>query len=99
MLEQLRHREIQQASTILSNKLGLTQTHLVEGERISGTFSRSVHLASSKYALIQKSKEFTLGPWRPELEQVRGKPSSGTASSQGINWDWNAKRSPSLGIS
>jgi Protein of unknown function (DUF3363) len=99
ILEQLRHREIQQASTILSNELGLTQTHLVEGERISGTFSRSVHLASGKYAVIEKSKEFTLVPWRPELEQFRGKSLSGTASGQGINWDWNKKRGQGLGIS
>jgi type IV secretory pathway VirD2 relaxase len=99
MLEHLRQREIQQASTILSNKLGLTQTHAVEGERIAGTFTRSVHLASGKYAMIEKSKEFTLVPWRPELEQFRGKSLSGTASGQGINWDWNKRRGQGLGIS
>jgi type IV secretory pathway VirD2 relaxase len=99
ILEQLRQREIQQASTVLSSELGLTQAHLIEGEQIAGTFSRSVHLASGKYAVIQKSKEFTLVPWRPELERFRGKALSGTASSQGINWDWNAKRGQGLGIS
>jgi type IV secretory pathway VirD2 relaxase len=99
ILEQLRQREIQQASAILSNKLGLTQAHLIEGEQIAGTFSRSVHLASGKYAVIQKSKEFTLVPWRPELEQFRGKTLSGTATSRGINWDWNMKRDQGLGIS
>jgi type IV secretory pathway VirD2 relaxase len=99
MLEHLRHREIQQASAILSNELGLTQAHPLEGERIGGIFSRSVHLASGKYAVIQKSKEFTLVPWRPELEQFRGKVLSGTATNQGINWDWNMKRGQGLGIS
>jgi type IV secretory pathway VirD2 relaxase len=99
ILEHLRQREIQQASAILSNELGLTQAHPVEGERITGNFSRSVHLASGKYAVIQKSREFTLVPWRPELEQFRGKALSGTASSQGINWDWNMKRGQGLGIS
>jgi Protein of unknown function (DUF3363) len=77
----------------------LTQAHPFEGERISGTFSRSVHLASGKYAVIQKSKEFTLVPWRPELEQFREKALSGTATNQGINWDWNVKRGQGLGIS
>ena len=33
------------------------------------------------------------------LEQFRGKSLSGTSSSQGINWDWNAKRGQGLGIS
>ena len=99
MLEQLRQRDLRQASQILSSKLGLTHAPLGEGENIFGTFSRSVDLASGKYAVIQKSKEFTLVPWRPELEQFRGKPLSGTAGSQGINWDWNAKRGQGLGIS
>jgi type IV secretory pathway VirD2 relaxase len=99
LLEQLRQRDLRQASQILSNELGLTHAQLVEGEKISGTFNRSVDLASGKYAVIQKSKEFTLVPWRPELEQFRGKPLSGTANSQGITWDWNAKRSQSLAIS
>ena len=99
MLEQLRQRDLRQASQILSNELGLTHAHFVEGEKISGTFSRSVDLASGKYAVIQKSKEFTLVPWRPELEQFRGKSLSGTSSSQGINWVWNARRGQCLGIS
>jgi len=99
MLEQLRQRDLRQACQILSTELGLTHAHLVEGERIVGAFNRSVDLASGKYAVIQKSKEFTLVPWRPELEQFRGKPLSGTASSQGINWDWNTKRGQGLGIS
>jgi type IV secretory pathway VirD2 relaxase len=99
MLEQLRQRDLRQASQILSTELGLTHAHLVEGERIAGTFNRSVDLASGKYAVVQKSKEFTLVPWRPELEQFRGKSLSGTASNQGINWDWSAKRGQGLGIS
>jgi type IV secretory pathway VirD2 relaxase len=99
MLEQLRQRDLRQASQILSNELGLTQALLAEGEKISGTFNRSLNLASGKYAVIQKSKEFTLVPWRPELEQFRGKPLSGTAGSHGIQWDWNAKRQMGIGIS
>ena len=98
MLEQLRQRNLRQASQLLSSKLGLTHEQAVEGERIEGTFSSSVNLASGKYAVIQKSKEFTLVPWRPEMEQFRGKALSGTASSQGINWDWNMKRGQGLGV-
>ena len=99
MLDQLRQRDLRQVSQTLSNKLGLSHAQPIEGERIEGTFSRSVNLASGKYAVIQKSKEFTLVPWRPELEQFRGKALSGTAGSQGINWDWNMKRGQGLGIS
>jgi type IV secretory pathway VirD2 relaxase len=97
MLDQLRQRDLQQASQVLSKELGLANTQLGEGDRIYGTFSRSVNLASGKYAVIQKSKEFILVPWRPEMEQYRGKAISGTTSSQGINWDWNVKRGQGLG--
>ena len=96
MLDQLRQRDLQQASQVLSKELGLANTQLGEGDRIYGTFSRSVNLASGKYAVIQKSKEFILVPWRPEMEQYRGKALSGTTSSQGINWDWNVKRGQGL---
>jgi type IV secretory pathway VirD2 relaxase len=99
MLEQLRRRDLRQAGQILAKELGLPNAQVMEGERIDGTFTRSANLASGKYAVIQKSKEFTLVPWRPEMEQFRGKPLDGTAGSQGINWDWNAGRSRGLGIS
>jgi len=33
------------------------------------------------------------------MEQFRGKTLTGTAGSQGINYDWNAGRSRGLGIS
>jgi type IV secretory pathway VirD2 relaxase len=99
MLDQLRQRDLRQASQILSKELGIAHAQLGEGDRIDGTFGRSINLASGKYAVIQKSKEFTLVPWRPEMEQFRGKPLYGTTSSQGINWDWNLKRGQGLGIS
>jgi type IV secretory pathway VirD2 relaxase len=99
MLDHLRKGDLQQASQVVSRKLALAHMHLVDGERIIGTFNRSVDLASGKYAVIQISKEFTLVPWRPELEALRGKPLSGTAKSQGITWDWNAQRQHGLGIS
>jgi hypothetical protein len=99
MLDHLRQRDLQQTSQVVSRELGLAPTHLAEGERIVGTFSRSINLASGKYAVIQKSREFILVPWRPELEVFRGKPLSGTASSRGMTWDWNAMRQLGLGIS
>jgi type IV secretory pathway VirD2 relaxase len=99
MLEQLRQRDLRQASQVLSKELGLANAQLGEGDRIDGTFSRSVNLASGKYAVVEKSKEFTLVPWRPEMDQFRGKTLSGTAGSQGINWDWYAGRSRGLEIS
>ncbi|MBZ0261412.1 MAG: DUF3363 domain-containing protein [Hyphomicrobiales bacterium] len=98
MLDQLRQRDLRQAGQILSKELGLTMAQFVEGERIDGTFSRSIDLPSGKYAVIQKSMDFTLVPWRPELESFRGMRLSGTTSGQGISWDWSRRRQIDSGL-
>jgi hypothetical protein len=63
------------------------------------TYLCSVTLASGKFAVVEKSKDFTLVPWRLEMEHLRGKTLPGTAGSEGINWDWNVGRSRGLGVS
>jgi hypothetical protein len=64
-----------------------------------GVDSRSVNLATGKYAVVEKSKEFTLVQWRLEMEQFRGKTLYGTTGSQEINSNWDAGRSRGIGIS
>ena len=96
LFETLRRREYDHATQTLSKELGLPHNAPMEGEQISGTFTKSVALASGKYAVIQKALEFTLVPWRPDLEPMRGKEITGTASAQGIQWEWGPRRG--LGI-
>ena len=96
LFETLRLREYQSAAQSLSRELGLSHHAPVEGEQISGTFTKMVNLASGKYAIVEKSQEFTLVPWRPEMESLRGKSIAGTASAQGIQWDWGPRKG--LGI-
>ena len=92
LLHQLRERDIRRTSVIVSAQLELTHVHAGEGESVSGTYVRSAHLASGKYAIVQNAKEFTLVPWQPQMERFRGREIAGTASVQGINWDWNQTR-------
>ena len=99
LLHQLRERDIRRTSAMMSAQLGLTHVHAGEGESVTGTYVRSAHLASGKYAVMQNAKEFTLVPWQPQMERFRGKEISGTASVQGINWDWNLSRQRGMGIS
>ncbi len=96
MFETLHHREYEKTTQALSKEHGLVHYSPLEGEQISGTFSKSVNLASGKYAVVQKSQEFTLVPWRPDMEPMRGKEITGTASAQGIQWEWGPRRG--LGI-
>jgi Protein of unknown function (DUF3363) len=98
LLNQLRARDLVSASDRLAKELNLKAWQPLEGENISGTYLRPVTLASGKFAIVQRAHEFTLVPWRPEVEQFRGKTLYGTASSLGISWDWNAGRGRSLGV-
>ena len=41
---------------------------------------------------MQKAQEFTLVPWRPDMEPMRGKEITGTTSAQGIQWEWGPRR-------
>lgn len=97
MLAQLRQRELTQAVTQLAKELNLEHLSLSPGGQVSGTYRQPINLASGKYAVIQKAQEFTLIPWRPELEQHRDKLIAGTVSGNGIVWDWKA-RGRGLGV-
>ena len=77
MLAELKQRDIRRAIIQLAKELQLDPNITAQGEQVSGTYRQSVNLASGKFAVIQKSKEFTLVPWRPELEKFRGKEIAG----------------------
>lgn len=78
MLTELKQRDIRRTIIQLAKELQLDPNITAQGEQVSGTYRQSVNLASGKYAVIQKSKEFTLVPWRPELEKFRGQDIAGT---------------------
>jgi type IV secretory pathway VirD2 relaxase len=99
LLNQLRERDIRRTSAMMSAQLGLTHVHAGRGESVTGTFVHSAHLASGKFAIVQNAKEFTLVPWKPQMERFRGREVSGAVESQGIKWDWNHSRQRGLGIS
>jgi len=99
MLDQLRQRDLRQASISLSKQLGLAYLEPREGERVSGIYERAIHLASGRFAVVQMAKEFTLVPWQPQMERFQWKEISGKAGAQGINWDWSGGRRQGLGLS
>jgi type IV secretory pathway VirD2 relaxase len=99
MLNQLRQRDIRQASAALSKDLGLSFAEPVEGERITGTYTRGVDLASGRFAIIAKSNEFVLVPWQREFEKMRGTSLSGYRTSGGFEWDVSKPRRLGLAIS
>ena len=97
LLATLRRRELARVAGQLSDELGLGYAEARNGERIEGVYRRPVELASGRYALIEKSREFTLVPWRPVLERHIDKPVSGIMRGDAVNWTIGRQRSgPSI---
>ncbi|WBO24298.1 relaxase/mobilization nuclease RlxS [Sphingomonas abietis] len=86
LLAVLTRRELGRVAGQLSAELGLAYGEPQPGERIEGLYRRPVELASGRYALIEKSREFTLVPWRPALDPHLDRQVSGVMRGASINW-------------
>jgi hypothetical protein len=97
MLGILRRRELNRVAGQLSKELGLEYNEAQSGERVEGVYRRSIELASGRFAVIEKSREFTLVPWRPVLARNLDRIVSGLVRGDIISWTLGRQRSgPSL---
>ncbi len=97
MMTTLRQRELRQVAGPLSKDLGLDYAEH-QGGRIEGTYRKAVQVGAAKYAVIEKSKEFTLVPWRPVLEKQIGRTVSGIERAGQISWSFGRQRAgPEIG--
>jgi len=92
MLALLQRREVNRVAGQLSGELGLAYAEVRSGERVDGVYRRSVELASGRFAIIEKSREFTLVPWRSVLERSLGKQVSGIVRGETISWTVGRQR-------
>jgi type IV secretory pathway VirD2 relaxase len=86
LLASLQRRELLRVAGQLSDALGLKFVEVGQGSRIEGVVRRHVDLTSGRFALIEKSKEFTLVPWRTVLDRQIGKQVAGIMRGDGISW-------------
>jgi type IV secretory pathway VirD2 relaxase len=97
LLNTLRRRELDSATSKLSAETGLPHRSSTEGERVSGVYRQRVTLASGRFAMIDDGLGFRLVPWRPALEQQLGKHVSGIATpGGGVSWSLGKKLGLSL---
>lgn len=96
MLRTLRQRELVRTAARLADETGLAYRETKDGDRVEGIYRRPVDLASGRFAFVERSKEFTLVPWRPVLERARGKSVSGLVRGDATSWDITRKRGLSL---
>lgn len=93
MIVALQRRELLRTGAQLSREMGMPFAETALGERVEGVYRRPVDTMSGRLALIEKSREFTLVPWRPMLERYVGKSVSGIARENGIGWTIGRQRS------
>lgn len=91
-------RELRRVAAQLSKELGLTFTEAQPYDHIEGKVTRSVQLGDRKFALVERSREFTLLPWRPVLERAIGKQVSGIVREGGIDWTIGRSRGLNIGM-
>lgn len=88
----LQRRELLRAGDELAGELGKPFAEMRAGDAIEGRLVRRVDLASGRFALVEKSREFTLVPWRPVLNRQIGRPVAGIMRSDGVSWGFGRGR-------
>ena len=97
LLQTLRQREVRTAAAKLSRELGKSFAETSDGDEVVGRYRRPVRLVSGKFAVIEKSREFSLVPWRHALERHRGKVVGGVMRGSSVSFDFTRMRG--IGIS
>jgi type IV secretory pathway VirD2 relaxase len=92
LLKMLETRELAQVAADISARTGLRHLEVKEGENLSGIYRRALTLNSGRYALIERSHDFALVPWRAVLERARGQMVTGSVGGEGISWSIGIKR-------
>jgi type IV secretory pathway VirD2 relaxase len=92
-LAMLRRRELLRVAGRFSEALGLAFVETKPGEMIEGTLRQRVDTLGGRYALIEKSREFTLVPWRPSLDRQVGRSVVGILRADGTSWSLGHSRS------
>jgi len=96
LLAALTRRELLRVGKEMAADLGKDFAFAENGERVRGTYRGSVQLASGRYALVERSKEFSLVPWRSSLEKERGRQVMGIMRGNGVSWTFGRERSRGL---
>jgi hypothetical protein len=85
-------REIDGAAKTIAAETGLTHRAVADGERVTGTYRRSVQLASGRFAMLDDGMGFSLVPWRPVVEQRLGQQVSAIVRGSSVTWGLGRQR-------
>ena len=97
LLTTLRGREIDATAKTIASETGLTHRAVADGESVTGTYRRSVQLASGRFAMLDDGMGFSLVPWKPVIEQRLGQPMTAVVRVSSVSWEFGRQRGPSIG--
>ena len=92
LLSTLEAREVARAGTELAATKPMPFRATGDGETVSGTLTGTVQLTSGKFAIVEKSHEFTLVPWRPVIDRQLGKEVTGIVQGGSVAWQLGRQR-------
>jgi hypothetical protein len=86
MMRSLRQRETARLAETLSRHLNAIHVPHEPGSRISGVYERAVTTPTGRLAVIRSADTFTLAPWKPSLEPLRGRAVLGLVGPNRVMW-------------
>ena len=95
MLTHLQAQEIAETGAAYAGTIGKRYVPAAGGT-IEGVYREPVQLVSGKFAVIEKSRDFTLVPWRPVLDRELGKSVRGMMRGDAISWTLGRSRGQSI---
>lgn len=70
---------------------------MADGQRVAGTYRRSVMLASGRYAMLDDGMGFSLVPWKPVIERHIEQTLAVTIRGGSVSWEFGRQRGASVG--
>ncbi len=86
LLSTLRTKELESAARRIESNTGLVYRPIPNGDPVSGTYRRSLLLASGRFAMIDDGIGFSLVPWRPVIEARLGQSVSAIVRGPTVSW-------------
>ena len=86
MMGALRQRETARIAADLSRHMNAHYEPREPGGRINGVYERSLATPTGRLAVIRREDSFTLAPWKPALEPMKGLAVSGLVTPSRVTW-------------
>ena len=91
---ELLRRDLAHAGRTLSEEIGKPYSPAPARGHVDGVYREPVSRVSGKFAVIERTQDFTIVPWRDVLERSRGMSVSGVMRGGVASWTQGRKLGP-----